>query len=244
MSGLTRRVAAVLVAALLIAAGLAAITLLRAHREDLPWTQLDLTRPIGLFTGRKLAALTRKPGECHALLTGAGVDFQPLEPAGQDQCAYSDGVELIEGGSRHIGLRPHHVPLACPVAAALSVWEWRVLQVAARRHFGPGVTVSRIDHYGSYNCRRIYGRATGSWSEHATADAIDVAGFGLSDGRRISVKQDWNGGGPKAAFLRDVRDGACRLFSTVLSPDYNAAHHDHLHLDQAERGALGWRSCR
>jgi hypothetical protein len=41
-----------------------------------------------------------------------------------------------------------------------------------------------------------------------------------------------------------VRDGACRLFATTLSPDYNAAHADHLHLDQANRGAGGWRACR
>ncbi|MFN3798647.1 MAG: extensin family protein, partial [Sphingobium yanoikuyae] len=52
------------------------------------------------------------------------------------------------------------------------------------------------------------------------------------------------GQGKDAAFLRDVRDGACGLFSTVLSPDYNAAHRDHFHLDQAERGATGWRACR
>ncbi len=44
--------------------------------------------------------------------------------------------------------------------------------------------------------------------------------------------------------LREVRDGACDLFATVLSPDYNAAHRDHLHLDQAERGEMGWRACR
>ena len=41
-----------------------------------------------------------------------------------------------------------------------------------------------------------------------------------------------------------VRDGACDLFATVLSPDYNAAHADHLHFDQAMRGAMGWRGCR
>nr|MBA3526869.1 extensin family protein [Sphingomonas sp.] len=47
-----------------------------------------------------------------------------------------------------------------------------------------------------------------------------------------------------AAFLREVRDGACRLFPTVLSPDYNAAHRDHLHLDVANRGTAGWTLCR
>ena len=63
-------------------------------------------------------------------------------------------------------------------------------------------------------------------------------------GTRISVAGDWGDAGAKGRFLREVRDGACRLFSTVLSPDYNRAHRDHLHLDQAARGAWGWRACR
>ncbi|MET0248315.1 MAG: extensin family protein, partial [Sphingobium sp.] len=94
------------------------------------------------------------------------------------------------------------------------------------------------------SCRRLYGRSEGDFSEHATANAIDIAAFTLADGRRISVVTDWTGEGKDAAFLRAVRDGACDLFSTVLSPDYNAAHRDHLHLDQAERGARGGRACR
>jgi hypothetical protein len=60
----------------------------------------------------------------------------------------------------------------------------------------------------------------------------------------VSVVNDWTAGGAEAAFLREVRDGACRVFATVLSPDYNAAHRDHLHFDQAARGARGWRGCR
>ena len=107
-----------------------------------------------------------------------------------------------------------------------------------------GKPVATIQHLGSYSCRRIYGRAEGNFSEHATADAIDISGFILEDGKRISVARDWRGEGKEAIFLRAVRDGACQLFSTTLSPDYNAAHHDHLHLDQAERGRLGGRLCR
>ena len=40
-------------------AGLAALLLYgyaRNHPEDLPWTELDLAEPVGVFTGRKLAA--------------------------------------------------------------------------------------------------------------------------------------------------------------------------------------------
>ena len=93
-------------------------------------------------------------------------------------------------------------------------------------------------------CRRLYGRDSGSWSEHARANAVDIAGFTLADGTRISVAGDWEEEGARGRFLKEVRDGACRLFATVLSPDYNAAHRDHFHLDQAGRGAMGWRACR
>jgi hypothetical protein len=100
-----------------------------------------------------------------------------------------------------------------------------------------------LDHYGTANCRRIGGGHAGTWSEHATGNAIDVAAFRLADGRRIAVRRDWAGPGRAAAFLHAVRNAACGEFATVLSPDYNAAHADHLHLDQARRGDAGWSYC-
>ena len=215
----------------------------RGRQQDLPWTPLDLGAPIGMFTGAKLAALGRDFPQCRAKLDAAGVRYTALPPRRDGaQCGYDDGVRLTAGGARQIRFRPAGLGIACPVAAALSVWEWQVVQPAAQRHFGSRVTA--IDHFGSYSCRRIYGRDAGTWSEHATADAVDIAGFRLADGRRITVVGDWTGSGDKAAFLREIRDGACRLFATTLSPDYNAAHRDHLHLDQADRGAMGWRACR
>jgi hypothetical protein len=215
----------------------------RRNPEDAPWTPLDLGRPIGLFTGRKLAALGGEGARCRALLNVAGVRFAALPPHRDGpQCGYDDVVRLWPGGSRAIAYRPDDPGTSCPVAAALAVWEWQVVQPAARRHFGR--TVASIDHFGSYSCRRMYGRDSGRWSEHSTANALDIAAFRLSDGRRISVAGDWLDAGAKGAFLHEVRDGACRLFATVLSPDYNRAHHDHFHLDEAERGQWGWRACR
>lgn len=228
--------------------GLATVALLawglaRGRPQDLPWTPLDLGAPIGLFTGAKLAALGRDFPLCRAKLDAAGVRYTALPPRRDGaQCGYSDGVRFTPGGARQIGFRPASLGVACPVAAALAVWEWQVVQPAAQRHFGSRVVA--IDHFGSYSCRRIYGRDAGTWSEHATADAVDIAGFRLADGRRVTVVGDWTGSGDTAAFLRDVRDGACKLFATTLSPDYNAAHRDHLHLDQADRGSMGWRACR
>lgn len=232
----------------LLIAVLAALALLawgyfRSHPEDLPWTPLDLSQPIGAFTGRKLAGLADDAPECRALLGRAGIRFETL-PARRDgaQCGYDEAVRFRTGGALTVPYRPAGLGTSCPVAAALALWEWHVVQPAAIEHFG--TEVAAIDHFGSYSCRRLYGRSEGAWSEHASANAVDIAGFRLADGTRISVLGDWDEDGPRAAFLREVRDGACKLFATVLSPDYNAAHRDHFHFDQADRGAMGWRACR
>ncbi|MGZ8997873.1 MAG: extensin-like domain-containing protein [Allosphingosinicella sp.] len=215
----------------------------RRHPEDVPWTRLDLSRPVGMFTGRKLAALNGQGAECRSLLRNAGIRFTALPARGDvGQCGYDDSVRFRSGGAVTIDWRPADLGTSCPVAAGLALWEWHVVQPASLRHFG--AKVAAIDHYGSYSCRRLYGRSSGGWSEHATANAIDVAAFRLEDGRLISVARDWRGEGSRALFLREVRDGACKLFATALSPDYNAAHRDHLHLDQAKRGEFGWRGCR
>ena len=121
----------------------------------------------------------------------------------------------------------------------MELWKRDTLDHKAEEIFGSGI--ARIEHLGAYSCRRIYGRDEGAWSEHATANALDIAGFVLKDGTRISVPGDWEGEGDKPRFLHEVRDGACGAFSTVLSPDYNTAHADHFHLDMDGR----WTSvCR
>lgn len=241
--GVRRAVRLVVLIALLAGATLVAVGWLRSHPEDNPWAPLDLSRPIGLFTGRKLTALTEDFPRCRALLTRAGIEFTVLPERREGaRCGYADGIRFAPDEPRLTPFAPAGLGTSCAVAAALALWEWEVVQPAAERHFRMRVT--RIDHLGSYNCRRLYGRGTGDYSQHATADAVDIAGFRLADGTRISLLGDWRETGPRAAFLRDVRDGACRLFATVLSPDYNAAHRDHLHFDQANRGATGWRACR
>lgn len=218
--------------------------LVREHPERFPWTELGLADPVGPFTGIKLARLADDAQKCRALLKSADLAELPFEqqPPAEPRCRFDDGVRLEPENERSIRYAPPGLVTACPVAAALALWERDVVQPAAERHFGSRVT--RIDHAGSFSCRRLYGRAEGQFSEHATADAVDILGFRFADGRSLSVLRDWQGDPAERAFLRDVRDGACDLFSTVLSPDYNAAHADHFHFDQAARGSFGWRPCR
>jgi hypothetical protein len=202
-----------------------------ANPEKVPWTPLALTDPIGPYTARKLNALAEDTPLCLALLDQADVAHSPLPPLAGDRCGYDNAVTMIAGGAMVARLQPADVGVSCPVAAALAVWEREIVRPLALKHFGSALEA--IDHYGSYSCRNIAGG--GNRSEHAAANALDVAGFRLEDGTRITLAADWDRPG-KAEFLRGVRDGACALFGTTLSPDYNAAHADHFHLDQARRG--------
>lgn len=119
--------------------------------------------------------------------------------------------------------------IRCPLARTLTQWVQGPVQQSARDEFGARVV--RIESMGAYSCRNIIGgRGTGR-SEHATANAIDIAAFHLSDGRRVSVEAGWNGAEDERRFLRSIRAAACKRFQTVLSPDYNAAHYNHLHFD-------------
>lgn len=210
----------------------------RGHPQDLPWTPLSLAEPAGRFTHFKIAKLRDDLPACRRLLDDASEDYGVLPPVkGGPSCGYADGIALDP--SSDFAYVPR-AQVACPVAVGLFLWEKQVVQPAAQRHFGQPVTT--VQSFGSYACRPVRGGREGRWSEHARANAIDVAGFRLADGRRIGIAADWTGKGAEAAFLRDIRDGACRMFSTVLSPDYNSLHRDHLHLDQADRG--GWSFCR
>lgn len=161
---------------------------------------------------------------CRGSLSAAGFQTRIVPDLNRTpQCGYRDVVELVQPTAG--------TPLqtSCALAAGLALWRRDVLEPAAQRHFRQ--TVASIDPLGAYACRRIAGRTDGRWSEHAHANAIDVGGFTLADGRRITVLQNWRTPAAESAFLHDVRNGGCRIFQGVLSPDYNRAHANHLHLD-------------
>jgi hypothetical protein len=127
-------------------------------------------------------------------------------------------------------------PVRCPVARAFGDWARFGVDRAARQILGS--PIARIETMGSYACRTIAG--TDRLSAHARAEAIDVSGFVLADGRRIVLKRDWNGGDAATReFLRVVHRSACKRFGTVLGPEYDAAHADHFHLE-----GTGAKFCR
>lgn len=202
--------------------------------QHLFWKPLKVIDPVGAATKAKAARAGADPAACRAILAKGGLEFAeaPEETAGEF-CAIKDAVVIRSGMAP---LSPADAPMTCKEALAVSIWERQIVQPAAYEHLGQGVV--GVKNYGSYSCRRQYGKQAGPVSEHATANALDVSGFRLADGTDVMVARDWADPGPKGAFLRAVRDGACKVFLTTLSPDYNEAHADHFHLDMG-----GWPKC-
>ena len=118
--------------------------------------------------------------------------------------------------------------MSCALAARLDQFEREVVQPLARRELGQRVV--RTNHLGSFACRNRNGRGD-RLSQHGLGRAIDIAGFRLADGSTVSVAQDWAGDGEKRLFLRYLARRACEYFSVVLTPNSDADHHDHIHLD-------------
>jgi hypothetical protein len=199
-----------------------------------PWAPLDTDEPLGWLTRYNWARLSGDAGLCFAVLDHAALRYTPLEDRETAPgCGFRNAVR-VHGTSARLA---EPVTLSCRTAVALALWERHVVQPAAAAHLG--ARVARLDHAGTYACRNIYGRKDAPLSRHATADAIDITGFVLDNGRRLRVEREWGSADADGAFLREVHDGACRVFDTVLGPEYNAAHRDHFHLDRG-----GWRVCR
>ncbi len=245
-----------------------------APPEHLPWTRLDLDRPVGAATAAKIAALDvpdrvsspqveDETERCMATLREAGIEVERAEDVDDGQFCVVQGAVRITGGLV-TPIRPEGLVMRCPLAVRYVVWERQTLQPAAEEILG-----SRVAHLeaSGYACRRIYGSADpiARPSEHARGNALDVSAIELEDGRRITVAYGWGpiredsragvrareeGGGlpnlfpsgppppvtPEARFLHRIRDEGCQVFGTVLSPEYNWAHRDHLHLDASRIG--------
>lgn len=121
-----------------------------------------------------------------------------------------------------------HAVMDCTTARALKNWVDRGLKPAVRRGGG----VSQIRVVAHYACRTRNNQKGARISEHGKGRAIDIAGFTLRDGAKVSVLEDWSGSKDSKA-LRSMHGAACGPFGTVLGPNANRFHRDHFHFDTA-----------
>ncbi|URW74997.1 extensin family protein [Sphingomonas donggukensis] len=181
--------------------------------------------------------LTQPPSRatqaCYADLLQQSVRYSALPDRDYGGgCLLTGTLQLIDYGVPTTNLRA----MACPLARTFVAWVRYGVVPSGREILGSPVV--RVESMGTYACRNTVGtRTINRLSEHAVGNAVDVSAFVLEDGRRITIERDWRNPDPAVQdFLQTVRRSACKRFGTVLSPDYNAAHYNHLHLDLGRGG--------
>lgn len=176
---------------------------------------------------------------CQRALHSRGVAFvvdprTTQHPLGRPDlpCLVEDPL-LLSPVIRKVSLRPRDLaaepePLYAACALALAMDDMAA-GLAAR-----GVT--EVAHFGIYGCRVIAG--TDLLSEHGRARALDIAALRTASGETYTVLTDWekDRAAPvtaKGQFLREVVTWLfeTRTFNVILTPDFNADHADHFHLD-------------
>lgn len=219
----------VLLTLILLVAGVAFIPWLQQQlpAQYNPFTPLSVTDPPGFITQYKLRRLAKNPLACQAVLDKAQaaglLSFQKVSTTA-GQCPLSDAVRIQNFGQ--VALSSSFLA-SCPLAVSTTML---VVQAAAPlANSVLGQRLVRIDHLGSYACRNVYHRAQGRLSEHATADALDVAGFKMSAGETITVAGSWKEQGKSADYLHRVFSEGCPFMGNIIGPDYNAAHANHFH---------------
>jgi hypothetical protein len=201
--------------------------------NTLPWRPVELNAAPGWIAHWQLNQLARDGGICRTALAQTALAFTPLADRRVDgDCGFFD---VVRADRSPVAFAPRAVA-TCGLTAAL-FWYQRQLAAAAQMQMHSRLI--RIEQLGTFACRNVNSESAGRRSEHATANAIDVAVFHFADGRSARVARDYGKPTAQGRFLDAAHDAGCGLFNTVLGPRYNKLHANHFHLDMG-----GYRICR
>jgi hypothetical protein len=205
-----------------------------------PRPELAMVAPGAIEETRPTRTTPVEPRDpaCLQRLRTLGVAFteeEPIDPFGA--CHVDHPLKVTSIGSG-VTVTADAI-MTCDAAEALARWAKHVLVPAAKQHLN--AVPSEIAQASTYVCRPRNNQAGAKLSEHAHANAVDIASVSFTDREPVAV------GAPSAdaagkEFERAIRAGACEYFTTVLGPGSDAAHANHLHFDLAERRG-GHRLC-
>jgi hypothetical protein len=117
----------------------------------------------------------------------------------------------------------------CKTAVALNDWVRKGVIPSVGK---TGGGVARINVVAHYACRGRNNQKGARLSEHSFGRAVDVSGVTLKDGSTLTVLDHWRS--PKfGKIIKAMHASACGPFGTVLGPNADRFHQDHLHVDTA-----------
>ncbi len=125
--------------------------------------------------------------------------------------------------------------LNCRSATALKRWVTGTVKPAVGR-LGGGVASLKVAAH--YSCRTRNNVRGARVSEHGKGNAIDISAIVLKNGVALTVLKGW-GDKVQGKILKAVHRNACGPFKTVLGPNADRYHQDHIHLDVAQHRGGG-----
>ena len=155
--------------------------------------------------------------DCLRELTLENVRYDHLGDMKEGICLIKDAVRIEAFPNTKLS-----GPIVLNCKAALATQKWL-----------EEVKAHNVTHFGTYNCRTM--RGSGVMSEHSFGTAIDIAAINGSSGQR-----HWEEESERGAYIRKTAKLACNYFSNSITPDHNALHHDHLHLDMGYGTSCMW----
>ncbi|MCR9000803.1 extensin family protein [Rahnella perminowiae] len=193
-----------------------------------PFSPVTINDPPNFITRYKLRKLDNNPQQCLAVLERArqegAINFTRAGNTG-GKCPLTDAVRVRGFGD--VSLSSSYLA-SCRLALSSAMFVAQVAKPLAIQKLGSPLV--RIHYLGSYACRNVYNQPDARLSEHATAQALDVAGFSLADGHHMTVLKQWPQSGAEGEYVRTLFSESCPYFGNSIGPEYNAAHANHFHL--------------
>ncbi len=179
-----------------------------------------------------------QPSACRQALTEDIAIAPSLPPIkGPGACGGDDIVRLeavVLPDKTRVVLKPA-ATLRCTMASAVADWVRTDLAALAT---SLNTTLRTVDNFDSFECRGRNRVAGAMLSEHGKANALDVRSVSFADGRELKLTDRTADRGLRETVLHS----ACGRFATVLGPDSDWYHEDHIHLDLAARRS-NYRIC-
>ncbi|MBK1866255.1 extensin family protein [Aestuariivirga sp. YIM B02566] len=183
---------------------------------------------------------------CEKMLAGLDLIWRPDQPIGEPGgCGTPAPIAIAEVAQ--IRIDPP-ATVNCDFAVALNAWFTQSVQPEAKKRVG--ASVIGVRNASSYACRRRNNASTGKLSEHARANALDIAAFDFSKSAQVTVAGGASGLlqkiglSAKGNFMKALRKSACSYFNTVLGPGADRYHGDHFHVDLMKLRPGRFKMCR
>ena len=169
---------------------------------------LGAKKIVGIYNKSRPNLISGGGDGCFTELNSQNIQFTRIGDMKDGICLVKDAVRIEAFPTTKMS-----GPIVLNCKAALATHKWF-----------EEIKAKNVTHFGTYNCRTM--RGSGVMSEHSFGTAIDIASINGS-----SVKRHWKEKSDRGAYIRKAAQLACDYFSNAITPDHNALHHDHLHLD-------------